>query len=148
MQSNYPLYPEWIAPLFRVTGVFETAPSHWRIFFIEVKDDTGWHYVDEKLLFAPTPLGDRTRFQQLMNEIEKANSSEQTSLLLQWISLHLPQVNLPASQPEAVRIVHFGIPPETFLKYASFADVYKIANDTRIPRAIVGSLNIGAPSSP
>jgi hypothetical protein len=148
MRSNYPLYPAWIAPLFRVSGIFESPPSRWRIFFIEIQDKENgdWQDVDEKLLFAPTPLGNRTRFQQLMNEMESSNSPMQASKLLDWIASHLSQTGHPLSQVNAVRIVHFGVPPETFLKCASLADVYKTANDTHMPRGIVASLNV-APSS-
>ena len=148
MRSNYPLYPAWIAPLFRVSGIFEKSSSWWRIFFIEVqcKNATDWHYVDEKVLFAQTPLGDRTRFQQLMSGIEAPQFIQQAPRLLNWITAHLPQAEYPLSRVKAVRIVYFRIPSETFLKYTSLADVYKIANATKMPQVIVASLNV-APSS-
>ncbi len=144
MRSNYPLYPDWIAPLFRVSGVFENPPSRWRIFFIEVQDRTkgNWHDVDENLLFAPTPLGERTRFQQLMNELERAKSPGQLSRLLDWIANHLSQTGDSLSQVRAIRIVHFGVPPETFLKSPSLIDVYKTATAMNLPFVIVANLNV------
>ena len=140
MRSNYPLYPDWIAPLFRVSGIFESAPSRWRIFFIEVQDreNRTWNNVDEKSLFASTPLGDRTRFQPLMNEMGDSKSSGQVPKLLEWIAGHLSQ----ADQVKAVRIIHFSIPSETFLKCASLADVYKTANAMSMPREIDASLKV------
>ncbi len=141
MRSNYPLYPVWIAPLFRVSGVFESSPNRWRTFFIEVQDNSGWHHVDERALFAPTPLGNRTRFQQLMNDLEKPEYLGQTPKILHWIALHLPPEN-SSSPVKAVRIIHFGVPSETFLKCTSLADVYQAANQTRMARVIVASLNI------
>lgn len=145
MRSNYPLYPSWIAPLFRVSGIFEAAPSKWRIFFVEIQDKpTGeWHEVDENVLFAATPLGNRTRFQQLMNEIESsAKSADQAAKLLNWIDGHLPQVRKPSSQMKAIRIVHFDISSNVFLAAPSPTQVYEIANATDMPRTINASLNI------
>ena len=146
MRSNYPLYPAWIAPLFRVSGIFESAPSRWRIFFIEIQDreNGGWRDVDERSLFAPTPLGDRTRFQQLMNDMDSSKTPGQVPKLLDWIVGHLSQAGHPLSQVNAVRIVHFGIPPETFLKCTSLADVYKTATTTNLPRVVVASLNLSS----
>ena len=148
MRSNYPVYPNWIAPLFRVSGIFESAPSRWRIFFIEAQDreSGGWHDVNEKSLFAPTPLGDRTRFQQLMNEMEDSKSPKQIPELLDWIARHLPQAGYPLFRVKAVRIVHFGIPSETFLKSPSLAEVYKTASAMNMPRVIVASLNVASSS--
>src|ERR1700722_18925871 len=148
MRSNYPLYPAWIAPLFRVSGIFEKSSSWWRIFFIEIqyKNTTDWHYIDEKVLFAQTPLGDRTRFQQLMSGIEAPQFIQQAPRLLNWIADHLPQAEYPLSQLKTIRIMYFRIPSETFLKCTSLADEYKIANATNMPRVIVASLNLSSSS--
>ena len=145
MRSNYPLYPNWIAPLFRVSGIFESAPSRWRIFFIEVEDENGRHMVDEKSLFAPTPLGDRTRFQQLMNEIENTQPG-QAPKILAWVAGRLRQTDPRYSDMKTVRIIQFGVPPEAFLQCASLADVYTIANKTGLPKVIVASIDV-TPSS-
>ena len=144
MRSSYPLYPAWIAPLFRVTGIFESSPSDWRIFFIEIQDQTGWHYVDERSFFASTPLGNRSRFQPLMNEI-KQSQPEQAQELLEWIASHLAKGDQSCLEAKRIRIVHFGIPSEFFLKHKSLADVYQVANESNLPRVVVASLNI--PSS-
>jgi hypothetical protein len=139
MRSDYPLYPSWLASLFRVSGVFETAPSRWRIFFIEAQNDAGWHQVDEKLLFASTPLGDRTRFQQLMNEIMDAHP-KQASDILAWISQRLNETSRFGPTLKSVRIIQFSVPSETFLRCASLAEVYPEANATRLPRQIIATL--------
>jgi hypothetical protein len=144
MRSNYPLYPAWIAPLFRVTGIFENAPNQWRIFFIEVQDRNNgdWHQVNEETLFAPTPLGDRTRFQTLMNDTAKSKAAGETSRLLAWIGDHLSQAGYSPSQVKTVRIIHYLIPPEMFLKTSSLSDVYEDAKTKNLPSSIVASLNV------
>jgi hypothetical protein len=140
MRSSYPLYPNWIAPLFRVSGVFESAPSRWRIFFIESQDKGGsWRPLDEKSVFASTPLGDRTRFQPLMNEIMD-KSPNQASKLLAWINDHLPPSL--SSRTAAIRIIHFTVPPRMFLGCASLSEVYKEAVADQMPRFVVVGLNI------
>jgi len=135
MKSSYPLYPAWIASLFRVTGIFESAPSRWRIFYIEEEDQTGWHQVNEKLLFAPTPLGDRTRFQPLMNEMEDAQS-KQVPKILGWIAGQLRQVHPSQGNVRAVRIIDFSIPSEAFLRCSSLAAAYDLANKTNMPKVV------------
>ena len=145
MRSNYPLYPAWISPLFRVSGIFESGPSRWRIFFIEVRDGAGWHYVDEKSIFAPTPLGDRTRFQPLMNEIQ-SSKSRQVSKLLEWIGHKLPKTNSSRTRIEATRIIYFDIRAETFLECTSLAESYQIAVTSKIPLTVVASQKIDSSS--
>jgi len=135
------LYPAWIGSLFRVTGIFESAPSRWRIFFIEMKDGNGWHQINEKSMFAPTPLGNRTRFQQLMNDMED-KQPEQEPKILKWIVNHLRQTNSTYSNISAIRIIHFGVPSEAFLQCASLADVYSMANKTNMPRVVVASMDV------
>jgi len=142
MRSSYPLYPAWIAPLFRVSGIFESVPIEWRIFFIEYRDQSGWHGLDERELFAPTPLGNRTRFQQLMNEIKDSGDSKQNLKILRWIAVHLPEVTTPDSKASSVRIIHLGVPTEQFLKSSSLLDIYQRRYTTKMPEVVDASLNL------
>jgi hypothetical protein len=139
MRSSYPLYPAWLAPLFRVSGIFEKAPRQWRIFFIETETNESWHPVDESRLFAPTPLGDRTRFQPLMNQIVDSQP-EQAPKLLQWIADRLRQGTAASAKIKAVRIIYFRLPSETFFKSDSLFDAYRIAMLDKLPRMTVATL--------
>ncbi len=138
VRSSFPLYPAAMAPLFRVSGVFEASPQQWRTFFLETESEKGsWEYLDERTLFAATPLGNRTRFQPLMAELMLPRSSSQVHGLLLWVARSTPKRNL-----QAVRIIFFKIPNETFLTQSSLGDVYKNAVETGLGRTIVDTLNL------
>lgn len=90
---SLPLLPFRIQNSYRVAGVFETSSLQAPIYCVQVNytDPEVWGLVDERTLFDYRPLGNRTRFQGLMEEARRKGSPNAYQDLAQWIGVRLDQ---------------------------------------------------------
>jgi hypothetical protein len=95
-----PFMNEATGMLFRVSGVFETSPELFRVYYVQVRSDetSNWETVSDQTFFRQPVMGNRNRLQALLSKLRQPEQEIERQRLAEWIGLKLSTEGKSISQ--------------------------------------------------